>query len=130
MSRFAPLSILLIPNPANKVNDHRIVIVPSDGDHLNVTYTNEGLKHVWRCSRSYLIGYIRNTISLSKLDQDDKSRCVSIQFNIPSMPEILCLLNDKSRIDEALRILEDHLCFLLADIDNNWPTSGWTINSL
>ena len=119
---YVPVSILLIPVPCSKVKDHKIVIVPYGDGELKVTYTNEGVRHIWRCSRSYLITYIRNAVSLSKLDQDDQSRCKSIQFNIPSMPEILCVLNDKSRVDEALRVLEDHLCFLLADIDKNWPT--------
>ncbi len=124
---FAPLDIFLVSDPIKKSSDHIIKIVPRD-DVLIVTYKEGSIVHKWSCSniRSYLIAYIRNVIRFAALDQDTCTRVNAIQINPPCMPSVLFTLHDKSRTDQALEIIEDHLCFLLADINKNWPTTGST----
>lgn len=125
---FATLSIILVTNPTNKSGDSVITIVPhgdgSDG-MTNVTYKDKEARivHKWHCPLSHVISYIHNVIKFSSLDQDTQSCVKAIQFSPPCMPSILFSIMDKSRIDEALRIIDDHLSFLLADPKKYWPNT-------
>lgn len=119
----------------NDETEQNIVVMLEDGQVLvkfetkSLSNSASLLEETWNCQRNpkSIMTYIRNAIRLATFDED-KSKWLFVQFDMPIMPGIMVQLSHWSVVIDTLRIFEEHLTYFI-EHTTEWPFVSKSKNS-